>query len=147
VFNIIDVPITSVDLEGCIRNIFKKDKISGWVCDKCKEAKESEKITLLWRMPNLLFLCIKRFGEDLKKNGASVSIPDEIDMQTYLIGNNREIRYKLISVINHYGSMYNGHYNVMLNGKGLIDDDVIYDNMKDVDKKNAYVIIYRLSLS
>lgn len=144
VFNILDVPIVCSDLGGCIRDIFKKVYVKDWTCDKCNEKKRSEKVTMLWRVPKVMFVCVKRFGDDLKKNSEEIDIPLEIDMQEYMIGKKEEdcSRYKLLSVINHYGSMVNGHYNVMMRDKGYIDDDMVYTNMKDIDKKAAYMVVY-----
>ena len=69
---------------------------------------------------------------------SEVEIPD-----TIYIKESGEIKtYNIKSTINHYGNLYDGHYNanILINEKWYnIDDNVINEN---ANNENSYILFY-----
>lgn len=124
----------------------KEDRL--WKCDKCEQKSRSEKCTVLWRMPTVLIVSLKRFSATtMRKNAKNIDIPRELDMSRYCLGDKKYV-YDLKSAGVHMGfSQLGGHYYAMCQGYDgywyKIDDlDVKLE--KEPDVRNGYVYFYVL---
>uniref|UniRef100_A0A914WAM8 Ubiquitin carboxyl-terminal hydrolase n=1 Tax=Plectus sambesii TaxID=2011161 RepID=A0A914WAM8_9BILA len=92
-----------------------------WYCDQCKEHVEATKRLVLYRLPPLLIIQLKRFiyttGFQMhrrSKEDRAVNYPlTDLDMRPFLCEtapNDQETLYDLTGVVCHSGTSYFGHY-------------------------------------
>ncbi|CAF93184.1 unnamed protein product, partial [Tetraodon nigroviridis] len=123
-------------LEQCL-NLFTKPEVlapeEAWYCPKCQQHREASKQLLLWRLPNVLIIQLKRFSfrsfiwrdkiNDMVDFPIRQLVPwplldgrfdfRNLDLSRFCIGMKDEMQqpvYDLYAVINHYGGMIGGHY-------------------------------------
>ncbi|KAG7265985.1 hypothetical protein CRUP_012645 [Coryphaenoides rupestris] len=109
-------------LEQCL-NLFTKPEVlapeEAWYCPKCQQHREASKQLLLWRLPNVLIIQLKRFSFRSfiwrDKINDMVDFPvRNLDLSRFCIGQKDDMQqapvYDLYAVINHYGGMIGGHY-------------------------------------
>lgn len=141
-------------LYDCFDAHFKDEVVNKeerlWKCDKCEKKCESEKCTVLWKMPTILIVSLKRFSATtMRKNAKNIDIPMELDMSKYCLGDKKYV-YNLKSAGVHMGfSQMGGHYYAMCQGYDgywyKIDDlDVKMEKEKEPDVRNGYVYFYVL---
>jgi ubiquitin C-terminal hydrolase len=138
--SMLTLPISksSETLGDCIKHYFKEEYLNTketneWTCDKCSQKAKSLKTVLLWRNPEILILCLKRFTDDLKKNNKNLRIPDEFDLGKFSLDKTSS-RYRICSVGNHLGSYFGGHYN------SLCKTEHEHEHEHDNDNNNWYLI-------
>ena len=111
-----------------------------YFCDICKKNCISEKKISLNKLPKKLILVLKRYSSECKSK--LVIYPN-----TLCIKEDSELkRFKLNSVINHYGNLYDGHYTASINIKDnwyFIDDNSINSGDFSCDI-NAYILFYSI---
>uniref|UniRef100_A0A8I5KRW4 ubiquitinyl hydrolase 1 n=1 Tax=Homo sapiens TaxID=9606 RepID=A0A8I5KRW4_HUMAN len=107
-------------LDQCL-NLFTRPEVlapeEAWYCPQCKQHREASKQLLLWRLPNVLIVQLKRFSFRSfiwrDKINDLVEFPvRNLDLSKFCIGQKEEQlpSYDLYAVINHYGGMIGGHY-------------------------------------
>ncbi|CAD8146432.1 unnamed protein product [Paramecium octaurelia] len=140
------------------------DENNSWYCNQCNQHVKGIKQLLLYSTPQILIIQLKRFKSSVDmtqkiKNNVFVKFPHVLNMSKYvtnlklpndyLNGNNtNELKYKLFGVINHYGELYEGHYNTFI--KNLEDQKwYCYDDsqvteiqLQDIITEHAYVLCY-----
>lgn len=131
-------------------------KYGQWYCDQCERLTNAKKLVRLHKLPKILIIQLKRFSYDLRsysKIDIDITYPLKgLVLNKYVSDQDRyeNIRYELIAVSNHYGSLLSGHYTTY--GKNTQNDQWYCYDDKWVDKidkwkvesnKNAYVLIYR----
>ncbi|CAD8145529.1 unnamed protein product [Paramecium pentaurelia] len=140
------------------------DENNSWYCNQCNQHVQGIKQLLLYSTPQILIIQLKRFksSDNISqkiKNNIFVKFPHILNMSKYvtnlnlpndyLNGNNKnELKYKLYGVINHYGELYEGHYNSLI--KNLEDQKwYCYDDsqvkeiqVQDIITQHAYVLCY-----
>ncbi|XP_063797176.1 ubiquitin carboxyl-terminal hydrolase 19 isoform X3 [Pseudophryne corroboree] len=154
-------------LEQCL-NLFTKPEVlapeEAWYCPKCNQHREASKQLMLWRLPNILIIQLKRFSFRTfiwrDKINDLVDFPVRgLDLTTFCIGQKEDHQrpiYDLYAVINHYGGMIGGHYtayarlpndkNSQRNDVGwrLFDDSTVTTvDESQVVTRYAYVLFYR----
>ncbi|KAM4562781.1 ubiquitin carboxyl-terminal hydrolase 19 isoform 1-T1 [Odontesthes bonariensis] len=155
-------------LEQCL-NLFTKPEVlapeEAWYCPKCQQHREASKQLLLWRLPNVLIIQLKRFSFRSfiwrDKINDMVDFPvRNLDLSKFCIGQRDEMQqppiYDLYAVINHYGGMIGGHYTAyarLPNDKNSQRSDVgwrLFDDStvtmveeSQVVTRYAYVLFYR----
>uniref|UniRef100_UPI00358F1FD1 ubiquitin carboxyl-terminal hydrolase 19 isoform X2 n=1 Tax=Myxine glutinosa TaxID=7769 RepID=UPI00358F1FD1 len=159
--------VSGVTLSHCL-NLFTKPEVlapeEAWFCPQCKTHRQASKQLLLWRLPNVLILQLKRFSFRnilwRDKINAMVDFPiSGLDLSDYCIGSQRQSRpaiYDLYGVINHYGGLIGGHYTAFARlpqipnsqasdiGWRLFDDSIVTAVEEDrVQTRFAYVLFYR----
>ena len=111
-------------LEECLLNFFKSEELTGdnkyQYIDNLNNTKfyDAIKFYKFKKIPNLLFIQLKRFQYDLQTNifnkkNNGISFKEEIDLSDYLYNNDNEKiknEYVLYCVIVHSGSAESGHY-------------------------------------
>lgn len=155
-------------LEQCL-NLFTKPEVlapeEAWYCPKCQQHREASKQLLLWRLPNVLIIQLKRFSFRSfiwrDKINDMVDFPvRNLDLSKFCIGHKGDIQqppiYDLYAVINHYGGMIGGHYTAYSRlpsdknsqrsdvGWRLFDDSTVtMVEESQVVTRYAYVLFYR----
>uniref|UniRef100_A0A8C1D5I7 ubiquitinyl hydrolase 1 n=1 Tax=Cyprinus carpio carpio TaxID=630221 RepID=A0A8C1D5I7_CYPCA len=155
-------------LEQCL-NLFTKPEVlapeEAWYCPKCQQHREASKQLLLWRLPNVLIIQLKRFSFRSfiwrDKINDMVDFPvRNLDLSKFCIGHKGDIQqppiYDLYAVINHYGGMIGGHYTAYARlpsdknsqrsdvGWRLFDDSTVTTvEESQVVTRYAYVLFYR----
>uniref|UniRef100_A0A672ST52 ubiquitinyl hydrolase 1 n=1 Tax=Sinocyclocheilus grahami TaxID=75366 RepID=A0A672ST52_SINGR len=155
-------------LEQCL-NLFTKPEVlapeEAWYCPKCQQHREASKQLLLWRLPNVLIIQLKRFSFRSfiwrDKINDMVDFPvRNLDLSKFCIGHKCDIQqppiYDLYAVINHYGGMIGGHYTAYARlpsnknsqrsdvGWRLFDDSTVTTvEESQVVTRYAYVLFYR----
>ena len=145
----IDIPETECDLDKCLSVFTQKHKIS-WKCSSCNQNNATKKITL-WKTPLILMIQLKRFKCDTKttKNNILVNFSIlDFDISSYFSTNIKyqSSKYKLYSIINHYGNIHGGHYtSYCLNSddKWYVFDDDRVSPITNIITKNAYILFYQ----
>lgn len=109
-------------LSDCLLHFSNEEKMTGdsrWFCPRCKQKREATKRIVVWRLPQVLIIHLKRFhyqGIWRNKISTNVSFPlVNLDMSRYLSGprscdGNINTTYNLFAVCNHYGTLDGGHY-------------------------------------
>ncbi|XP_037759939.1 ubiquitin carboxyl-terminal hydrolase 19 isoform X2 [Chelonia mydas] len=153
---------------GQCLNLFTKPEVlapeEAWYCPKCKQHREASKQLLLWRLPNVLIIQLKRFSFRSfiwrDKINDMVDFPvRSLDLSKFCIGQKEEQQqpmYDLYAVINHYGGMIGGHYTAYARlpsdknsqrsdvGWRLFDDSTVTTvDESQVVTRYAYVLFYR----
>ncbi|XP_069592470.1 ubiquitin carboxyl-terminal hydrolase 19 isoform X2 [Ranitomeya imitator] len=154
-------------LEQCL-NLFTKPEVlapeEAWYCPKCNQHREASKQLMLWRLPNILIIQLKRFSFRTfiwrDKINDLVDFPVRgLDLTTFCIGQKEDHQrpiYDLYAVINHYGGMIGGHYTAYARlpneknsqrsdvGWRLFDDSTVTTvDESQVVTRYAYVLFYR----
>ena len=133
----------------------KLDESNEWYCPKCKEHRRVYKQMEIYRLPIYLILQLKRFKNQCgfffnSKNSTFVRFPlENLNLNKYLVGpRNIDYIYDLISVSQHFGFSFIGHYtSVCKKGKNWykFDDEKVYKTDKDnIIDSNAYILVYKL---
>uniref|UniRef100_A0A8C0HDT2 Ubiquitin carboxyl-terminal hydrolase 19 n=1 Tax=Chelonoidis abingdonii TaxID=106734 RepID=A0A8C0HDT2_CHEAB len=153
---------------GQCLNLFTKPEVlapeEAWYCPKCKQHREASKQLMLWRLPNVLIIQLKRFSFRSfiwrDKINDMVDFPvRSLDLSKFCIGQKEEQQqpmYDLYAVINHYGGMIGGHYTAYARlpsdkssqrsdvGWRLFDDSTVTTvDESQVVTRYAYVLFYR----
>ncbi|XP_076839756.1 ubiquitin carboxyl-terminal hydrolase 19 isoform X2 [Brachyhypopomus gauderio] len=155
-------------LEQCL-NLFTRPEVlapeEAWYCPKCQQHREASKQLLLWRLPNVLIIQLKRFSFRSfiwrDKINDMVDFPvRNLDLSKFCIGQKEDVQqppiYDLYAVINHYGGMIGGHYTAYARlpndknsqrsdvGWRLFDDSTVTTvEESQVVTRYAYVLFYR----
>uniref|UniRef100_A0A8C7IXV4 ubiquitinyl hydrolase 1 n=1 Tax=Oncorhynchus kisutch TaxID=8019 RepID=A0A8C7IXV4_ONCKI len=155
-------------LEQCL-NLFTRPEVlapeEAWYCPKCQQHREASKQLLLWRLPNVLIIQLKRFSFRSfiwrDKINDMVDFPvRNLDLSKFCIGQKDDMQqppiYDLYAVINHYGGMIGGHYTAYARlpsaqnsqrsdvGWRLFDDSTVTTvEENQVVTRYAYVLFYR----
>eukprot|EP01130_Rhizamoeba_saxonica_P005401 TRINITY_DN2157_c0_g1_i2.p1 TRINITY_DN2157_c0_g1~~TRINITY_DN2157_c0_g1_i2.p1 ORF type:complete len:666 (-),score=107.14 TRINITY_DN2157_c0_g1_i2:11-2008(-) len=126
-------------------------------CSKCKVPTSSEKKFSFHELPDVLTIHIKRFKHDSffsSKISDTVKFPEkDLDLSRFLTDENESARYDLLSVINHQGSFYGGHYvsyckNYHNNKWYLFNDKYVKEvSVDDVLNAEAYLLFYKRRVS
>ena len=123
-------------------------------CDECKTKTKHKKALKYWELPEILLIQLKRFipeakqtGTDkegnpiwdgnVRKNKEKVICPDELKII--------EKRYKLRAWVVHSGSPDGGHYwteAYAKNGQAYEADDSKVSKITDINKEDAYILMY-----
>lgn len=97
-------------IDDLLNNFFKIEELNDYKCEKCDSKKVQKKLNL-WRLPPILVLTFKRFNNNLQKNDQVIDFSlDNLNLNKYLSGYEKNINYKPVSLINHVGSLSGGHY-------------------------------------
>ncbi len=141
-------------LYDCFRQMLQTDTIDCYTCDRCKTKGSVEKLVRFWKLPPVLFVCMKRFhydGEKWRKNRQYVSVPKAMEFHTgsVLGPDDRESKliYQLKSIGLHHGQLQGGHYTALcdIDGSFVHYDDMSIDKNPTVTMdllRDAYMFVY-----
>jgi ubiquitin C-terminal hydrolase len=165
-----------VSLDQCFETFTKPERLDEnnmWYCSKCKEHVRALKTMILWRLPNILVVHLKRFefkhalrrdkldtfvdfpleGLDMTRHCGNWESPGDGDKPFVDAGIPAE--YDLFGVMNHYGRLGFGHYTAFArrwDETGMSSDFALFDDssVRNVGSEPdvvvtpaAYVLFYR----
>jgi len=152
---------SGVSLDSCLELFTTQEKLGPedpWYCSNCKKHQQATKKFDLWRLPQVLFVHLKRFSY---RNGRSyrekletfVDYPiDGLDLTKYLKGKSDVPPiYDLYAASLHYGGLGGGHYTASCKnaktGKWYRFDDSSVNAEQEGSKLQtaaAYLLFYQL---
>ena len=148
-----------ISLKNCLELFISNENIQeddSYFCSKCKKLQKSKLKLQIYKPPHYLIILLKRYDFNKnygnmfygEKNDTFVSYPTkDFDIREYIVGpeKNKAI-YDLYGVIEHYGSMNQGHYTAICknNNKWINYNDSSLDINKNPVSKNAYVLFYKI---
>jgi ubiquitin carboxyl-terminal hydrolase 8 len=98
----------------CLLNDMADEILDGYQCDNCKEKTQAKKERRIWKLPKNLIIVFKRFTYDGRKIQTPIqSFTEEIDLKNIyskISPHNNQTDYKLVSIVDHHGSINGGHY-------------------------------------
>ena len=139
----LNVPLENSNITDLFLNYLGKEVHSDsnnlYYCETCKSNEICEKKISLYKLPKNLIIVLKRYAFD--KIISEVTFGDTLKIKETESGIVKI--YKLKSVINHTGNLYNGHYTnyTIINGKCLfIDDESV--KIQNFKHRDAYILFY-----
>lgn len=120
-FNVLKIPVPTEGrfnmLDALRDDMLKQEDIDEYVCEKCGPPRRpAKKSVSIWRLPLVLVLTLKRFGNDMRKIRTPVeALPQTpIELSAYFSAESPErvgeTRYTLRGVVDHHGTSDFGHY-------------------------------------
>lgn len=111
-FNSLELPMKTETstLDDALALYFNAEEVDAIDCSFCKMKLTMEKTIALAEGPNVLYICLERFGENGVKNNNHVQAPQYLDLEKYTTSG-KDVKYKLVSTVSHVGtSVQSGHY-------------------------------------
>lgn len=148
----VQLPIPDVpnpDLESCFKKLAQYETLDGdnkWICSNCKKKVIAYRKMELHDVPEIAVFMFNRFIGGHKTN---------VPIQLYEFIELEGKKMRLISTINHYGTVHGGHYvahvSREVNGKirwYRADDSMItpINDSRFLNDPSVYVVIYQVVL-
>ena len=159
VFNSLKVPCEGETFMDWIRNEVKESEVEGRRCENCTKLtpgndKHLAKIySHIWKLPDSLFLTLRRFNWDRRKNMTTCPYSGENINFTefFALESNEPSRnwsYELRGVSDHHGSHLGGHYTAQfkhpISGEWwVIDDETAHKQDKPIITSSNYIFFFR----
>lgn len=117
-FFVLDLPVQENDqtILDCLDHHTEAETMEGenaWFNDQTNTKEDIRKTLAFFKLPEILFICLKRFSFDrrCRKKNDLIEFPETINMQKYYCGYHASKQnYRLKAVCYHMGSMNYGHY-------------------------------------
>jgi ubiquitin C-terminal hydrolase len=156
IFNSINLNVPAFEKNISVTSLFqtflKKEKIVDpnnlYYCDNCKSNQESEQKIHLNLIPPNLIISLKRYTSVGAKIISDVDIPETLNIKgTNVSGIKQIFIYKLVSILNHFGNLYSGHYNTSVKRNSEwynIDDTLITKIELKEHRSTGYILFYQM---
>ncbi|KAJ6245939.1 ubiquitin carboxyl-terminal hydrolase [Anaeramoeba flamelloides] len=145
----------SILLTKCIEMFTQEEKLSKnntWDCSNCKKKTQPIKKIDIYKLPQNLIIHFKRFETSQffsKKISSFVKFPLTLKISN-ILSNQKKTDYELYAIINHLGSVNNGHYIAYIKNDTLdkwfeFNDSRVslISNIQKIVTNSAYVLFYR----
>jgi ubiquitin C-terminal hydrolase len=140
-------------IQGCLEHFFSYEDLTDlknlYACPKCRSRVFATRRYLVMKPPKILVIHLKRFyqtGLRFNKINSSISFDSCLSLQKFLTCKSVQANYRLFSVIQHIGSMREGHYITYIKTafSWLMCDDAEISRVSEEDVKNAqaYMLFY-----
>ena len=146
-------------LKDCLELFISNENVQEddtWYCSICKKLQKSKQKLQIYKPPNYLIILLKRYN--FKKNYGNIYYGEKnntfityeinnFDIREYIVGPEKDKAiYDLYGVIEHYGTMNQGHYTAICknNDKWISYNDSNLSIIKNPVSKNAYVLFYKM---
>jgi ubiquitin C-terminal hydrolase len=118
---------TPVSLTDCFAASTAEEELEDYDCSKCSKRTKATLRTTLSRLPPYMFVNIKRFTVDGRKNQRLISYnPDSVDISPYYCWpESHPTLYRVVATVEHLGNNRGGHY--YMRGR-LGDKWIAYDD-------------------
>lgn len=150
-FNFLDVQLPipdkqNVDLEDCFIKFAQNEKLDNdnkWNCPICKKKVDAYKRMELEDVPDVAIFTFNRFT-GLRKNDKPIKIYENIELEGK--------KLKLISTVNHYGSINGGHYvaHVSRDNIWYRADDSRISKINGIQQllvdQSIYMVVYQIEI-
>lgn len=128
---------------------FAEEVIETYECEECKMITKSrtKKRYFLESAPDILCLVLNRFENRVKKIDENLNLNGQLVLS--VSSKNNQVNFKLVSIINHFGSNINGgHYTSIAcgpNNSFFEFDDYRVNKINAIIGRNAYILMYELT--
>jgi ubiquitin C-terminal hydrolase len=159
VFNSLKIPCDGDAFKDWIQNEVKDSEVEGRRCENCtkltpNDDKHLAKIyTHIWKLPHSLFITLRRFNWDGKKNMTSCPYNGEnIGFNEFFAKESNDPSrfwiYELRGVSDHHGSHIGGHYTAQfkhpISGEWWwIDDEISHKQERALFSASNYIFLFR----
>jgi ubiquitin C-terminal hydrolase len=159
VFNSLKIPCEGETFIDWICNEVKESEIEGYHCENCTKLtpgneKHVAKIySHIWKLPQSLFIVLRRFNWDGRKNTTPCPYSGEDMMFTKFFANesndpSRNWIYEIRGVSDHHGSHMGGHYTAQfkhpISGEWWwFDDETAFKQDKTRFSSSNYIFYFR----
>jgi ubiquitin C-terminal hydrolase len=115
-YNIFKIPTTGDSFEEWISNELTQTEIEDYDCIKCRPTRRKAVIeNHLWHLPSSLFIAIRRFQPDGRKDMKPCPYKGEkINLGKFFAKESpdasREYTYEIRGIVDHHGNHMGGHY-------------------------------------
>ena len=144
--------IEKINIDDCFKLFTKKEELNDIFCEKCKKKTLFIKGLDIERIPKYLVIVLKRFKYTLMhmdKIEYLINFPTEqLNLKDYTSQKKISQRYDLYGIVNHLGTLTQGHYFSIIKPKNTwmkFDDSYVYENEGNIETSNAYILVYQLS--
>lgn len=159
VFNSLKIPCEGNAFKDWIQNEVKDSEIEGYHCENCTKLTPNNDRHLakiyshIWKLPHSLFITLRRFNWDGKKNmtvcpygGENISFTEFFAKESN--DPSRNWLYELRGVSDHHGSHMGGHYTAQfrhpISGEWWrIDDENAIKQEKAHFSQSNYIFLFR----
>jgi len=155
VFNVLKIPCEGQTFQEWIQNEVKDSEIEGYHCEKCNGKHHAKIYSHIWKLPQSLYITLRRFNHDGRKNMMVCPYRGENIQSTQFfakesIDPSRDWIYELRGVSDHHGSHLGGHYTAQfrhpISGEWWqIDDDNSYPLQSPQFSQSNYIYFLRRS--
>ena len=150
VFNSLKIPCEGDTFKDWIQNEIKDSEIEGYQCDNCNTKSTAKIYSRIWKLPNNLFITMRRFNENRTKNmtkcpydGSNISFSEFFANESDDPSKNWV--YELKGISDHHGSHMGGHYNTQFkhpsNEWWKIDDETANKQLPTFSAAN-YIFLF-----
>lgn len=140
-------------IQGCLEHFFSYEDLTDlknlYACPKCRSRVFATRRYLVMKPPKILVIHLKRFyqtGLRFNKINSSIFFDSCLSLQRFLTCKSLQGDYRLFSVIQHIGSMREGHYisYIKTASSWLLCDDAEISRVSEEEVKNAqaYMLFY-----
>ena len=135
---------TPVDVCEGIRRLFNDEELSGWKCPSCNVVGPGSRSSSVTAFPELLIVQIKRFAWC---SNSLVKLNNDVFCPLSNLSVSPNVKYNLVSSINHHGSVSSGHYSAyaMVNNRwfGFDDRKSFALVSEEVVNSSSYLLVFR----
>jgi ubiquitin C-terminal hydrolase len=153
VFNSLKIPCEGTTFKEWIKEECKDSEIEGYNCEECKNRYTAKIYTHIWRLPTNLFITLRRFNYDGRKNMTKCPYNGEIfDFKEFFADESdhksKSWSYELRGVSDHHGSHLGGHYTTQfkhqISGEWWwMDDESTHKMENPVFSPSNYILLFR----
>lgn len=155
---IIDPKIINIKLETLLDNFFDEEIVSfNQKCYECQKICNHKKLSKIYQVPEILIISLQRFNsENNNKSETIVEFSEYLNLTKYIdnnFQNSNEKIYKLYAVINHIGSLSEGHYYSFINfyNKNTwyeFNDKLVSEKYKNLSLyfDKSYILFFRKNI-
>ena len=153
-FNILKIPCEGDSFTEWLQNEFKDEELDGYNCDSCRRKNIKAIIqTRIWKLPKNLFVVIRRFNPDRRKNttkcpydGRRISLSSIFDIDSP--HKSKSYIYDIAGTIDHHGSHMGGHYISQMRHPitkkwWIVDDERTYPIELPSFSSATYILLFR----
>jgi ubiquitin C-terminal hydrolase len=143
-----------IDLIAMLKEEMKGEDIEGYSCDACAPVRTTaHRDTAIWRLPQTLIVCLKRFTYDGRKIHTRVKVPSVEPFDTRALFSEESpekdaiTEYTLRSLVDHHGGSGSGHYTAQCKDKlsnnwYIYDDETAMNVPVPIVGESTYVLFY-----
>jgi ubiquitin C-terminal hydrolase len=147
------------DILELLTKEFEGEVIEGYSCDKCSPTRTTAKRKVsIWRLPQTLILCLKRFNYNGSKihTSISASAANPLSMLPLFSEESPEkggtTDYSLRAIVDHHGSASGGHYTAQCKDKidsqwYVYDDEHTQPIQSPLIGGSTYILFYERTAS
>jgi ubiquitin C-terminal hydrolase len=153
-FNVLKIPCDGDTFTEWLQNEFKDEELDGYNCDECSRKNIKAIIqTRIWKLPKNLFIAIRRFTYDRRKDTSVCPYDGTFLSLSPLFAEesphkSKHYTYQIAGAVDHHGSHMGGHYISQMRHPitkqwWIIDDERTYPLEKPSFSAATYILLFK----